>query len=63
MKFRLDEAFVDAGPGTPGNRSVWDMLLPRMFSLFSRGVSLRGDPVSGVVLLGAKGLLLMTLDL
>lgn len=30
---------------------------------FSRGVSLRGDPVSGVVLLGAQGLVLMTLDL
>lgn len=34
VKFRLDEAFVDAGSGTPGNRSVWDMLFPRML-LFS----------------------------
>ncbi|KFY79155.1 hypothetical protein V499_01814 [Pseudogymnoascus sp. VKM F-103] len=28
VKFRLDEAFVNAGSGTPGNRSVWDMLFP-----------------------------------
>ncbi|KFX99147.1 hypothetical protein V490_01923 [Pseudogymnoascus sp. VKM F-3557] len=28
VKFRLDEAFVDARSGTPGNQSVWDMLLP-----------------------------------
>ncbi|OBT83000.1 hypothetical protein VE02_08257 [Pseudogymnoascus sp. 03VT05] len=28
VEFKLDEAFVNAGSGTPGNRSVWDMLFP-----------------------------------
>ncbi|ELR10150.1 hypothetical protein VC83_00726 [Pseudogymnoascus destructans] len=28
VRFRLDEAFVHAGSGTPGNRSVWNMLFP-----------------------------------
>jgi hypothetical protein len=50
VKFRLDEAFVNAGSGTPGNRSVWDMLFPRMLLIFSRCVSLCGDLFSGVVL-------------
>ena len=63
VKFRLDEAFVNAGSGTPGNRSVWDMLFPRMLFIFSRRVFLRGDLFPGVVLLGAQGLLLTTLDL
>ncbi|KFZ00090.1 hypothetical protein V500_01178 [Pseudogymnoascus sp. VKM F-4518 (FW-2643)] len=28
VKFRLDKTFVNAGTGTPGNRSVWDLLFP-----------------------------------
>lgn len=55
VKFKLNEAYVEEVSGTPQNRSVWDMLLPRMPSIFSHRMSLRGDLFSGGSLVRFSG--------